>query len=97
LLLSEHQPKVPSTAYDKLQRFYKQNEQTINSAGNALASALSQTATPDDLKNLDTAIASLRETSAVLIQGLNMLQELHPFVQGGSYSFSSRVRFDACA
>ncbi|KAJ7354079.1 hypothetical protein DFH08DRAFT_984329 [Mycena albidolilacea] len=37
--------------------------------------------TPDDLKNLDTAIASLRETSAVLIQGLNMLQDLHPFVQ----------------
>ncbi|KAJ7325560.1 hypothetical protein DFH08DRAFT_886888 [Mycena albidolilacea] len=34
-----------------------------------------------DFKRLNIAIGRLRDTSAVLIQGLDVLEELHPFVQ----------------
>ncbi|KAJ7788923.1 hypothetical protein B0H14DRAFT_3503614 [Mycena olivaceomarginata] len=73
--------RVPLTAYDKLLKFYAQKEDTINSAGNALASALRQNSTPMDFKRLNIAIGRLRDTSAVLIQGLDVLEELHPFVR----------------
>ncbi|KAJ6505315.1 hypothetical protein C8R45DRAFT_861071 [Mycena sanguinolenta] len=72
------------SARTKLEGFYADNQGTINSSSKALASAL----VDENFKAVDDAVIELKTTSAVLIQGLDSLQKVHPFIEEAVVTFA---------
>jgi hypothetical protein len=66
-----------SLAFDNLNAFYTANSAMINTAANALASAVNL-----DVKSIESTMTTFSETSAVLMKGLDALGQVHPFVGG---------------
>ncbi|KAJ6530320.1 hypothetical protein B0H19DRAFT_482579 [Mycena capillaripes] len=76
-----------SDAYEKLNTFYTANQSAIDSAGSALASDL-------NVKSLENAITTFAETSKVLMKGLDVLGQLHPFVGVAVLAFKLVITLD---
>ncbi|KAJ7221269.1 hypothetical protein GGX14DRAFT_669232, partial [Mycena pura] len=77
-------------AQETLLTFYTANETVINSAGQALAYALENR----NLKFVHTAISDMAATSAVLVQGLDALAQVHPFVGVAVLAFKVVITLD---
>lgn len=68
-------------AYHRLQAFYAENALTINNAGNMVASTVNL-----DPKAIESNISRFAETSKVLMKGLDVLGQLHPFINSTNTS-----------
>ncbi|KAJ7694315.1 hypothetical protein B0H14DRAFT_3660348 [Mycena olivaceomarginata] len=69
-------------AYHRLQAFYSENASTISSAGNMLVSTVNL-----DPKAIESNISRFAETSKVLMKGLDVLGQLHPFINVAVLAF----------
>ncbi|KAF8161810.1 hypothetical protein K438DRAFT_1776325 [Mycena galopus ATCC 62051] len=74
--------------FDELSAYYMAHASTINSAGNALKVDL-------DLKSIERTFTKFAETSKVLVDGLDLLGKLHPFLGGAVSSLISLDIFEA--
>ncbi|KAK0194918.1 hypothetical protein F5146DRAFT_924474 [Armillaria mellea] len=76
------------TSYASLNTWYAENESAITSAATAISS-LSL-----DTKSIDSALSSFAETSEVVMKGLDVLGQLHPFVGVTVLAFKLVVTLD---
>ncbi|KAK0501865.1 hypothetical protein EDD18DRAFT_1101575 [Armillaria luteobubalina] len=91
-LLDTIDPSGVLTSYTSLDAWYETNETALASAATALESLSS------DAKSIGNALNSYAETAELVIQGLTVLGQLHPFIDGRSWvavkAFKLVVSFD---
>ncbi|KAF7350881.1 Protein kinase domain-containing protein [Mycena sanguinolenta] len=73
--------------FDELNAYYTKHSSAINSAGSVLAADL-------DLKSIERAFTKFAETSKVLVDGLELLGKLHPFVGVAVLPFKLMITLD---
>ncbi|KAF7350869.1 Protein kinase domain-containing protein [Mycena sanguinolenta] len=73
--------------FDELNTYYTKHSSAINSAGSALAVDL-------DLKSIERAFTKFAETSKVLVDGLDLLGKLHPFIGVAVLPFKLMITLD---
>ncbi|KAJ7894314.1 hypothetical protein B0H14DRAFT_3854405 [Mycena olivaceomarginata] len=76
-------------AYERLNTFLLDNASTISHAGDALRAVLNS-----DVKSITSKIAGIVESSNVLIQGLDQLGELYPFVKVAVLAFKVAMKIN---
>ncbi|KAJ7057588.1 hypothetical protein C8F01DRAFT_1371722 [Mycena amicta] len=74
-------------AYNRLNAFFKANSSAIRSAGTGLSS-------DDDVKALDKRITTFTETAKLILDGLDVLGQLHPAVGVAVQAFKLVITLD---
>ncbi|KAJ6561062.1 hypothetical protein DFH09DRAFT_1160351 [Mycena vulgaris] len=70
-------------AYETLNNFYNAHEAAINSAARGL-----------NLQSIESSITTFAHTSELLMEGLNVLAQVHPFVGVAVLAFKGVIMFD---
>ncbi|CAK5270937.1 unnamed protein product [Mycena citricolor] len=86
---SEDQASKASDAFMKLQTFYDTNTAAIQEASQGLAAAANL-----DIHSVEASITGFAETSTVIMNGLDALGAVHPFI-GGACSLIAVIAFKA--
>ncbi|KAJ7057598.1 hypothetical protein C8F01DRAFT_1306379 [Mycena amicta] len=90
LLLEPHAPmedRQTNDAYNRLNAFFTANSSTIRNAGTGLSS-------DDDAKALDKRITTFTETAKLILDGLDVLGQLHPAVGVAVQAFKLVITLD---
>jgi hypothetical protein len=78
LIVENVSSEIESPTFAFLNKFYNANQDTIATAASGFASI--------DNKTIENAISTFTETAKVVMQGLDALAQVHPFVGGNAHS-----------